>query len=143
MARFEIDDFHRTALDAMDPQTMREIRKKVLWAGAKVLEKETKMAIESHHHVISGDMMRSVAQTAVHEDIDGTWVEVYPQGTDSRGVVNEMKNKIINTGYYNKATGWRINHKDPYVKDMRERVTPRILAVMEKQFELCMEDLNK
>ena len=36
MAKFIIEDFHRTELDQLDPQKVREIRRKVLWAGAKV-----------------------------------------------------------------------------------------------------------
>jgi hypothetical protein len=142
MAQFVIDDFHKTALDALDPETCREIRKKVVWAGAKVVEKEMKLYIDAHHHV-SGDMAQSVAQAEIHEDIDSTWVEVYPQGYDNRGVLNEMKQKIINVGYYSIFTGAKHKAIDPYVRKTREKIAPRIMSVMQKQFELCMEEINK
>lgn len=142
MAQFVIDDFHKNALDALTPEVCREIRRKVVWAGAKVLEKEDQMYVEAHHH-ISGDLARSYAQGDIHEDIDSTWVEVYPQGTDGRGVMNEMKQKIINTGYYNVFTGAKHKAVDPYVRKTREKVAPRIMSVMQRQFELCMEEINK
>ena len=142
MANFIVEDFHKNELDALDPQTMREIRKKVVWAGAKVVEKEMRDYINAHHRV-SGEMADSVSQGEVHEDVDSVWVEVYPQGSDSRGVVNEMKNKIINQGYYNTFSGRSQRKKDPYVRNMRKRIEPRVLAVMEQQFTMCMEELNK
>ena len=141
MARFIVDDFHTSTLDALDPQKVREIRRKVLWAGAKVIEKETRNYIYDEHRE-SGDMSRSVAQSEVHEDLDATWVEVGPEGYDARGVSNELKNKIIIDGYYSKASGTK-KIKDPYVKKLRDRMEPRILSVMEYQFTLCMEEINK
>ena len=60
MAKFIIEDFHRTELDQLDPQKVREIRKKVLWAGAKVVERETMDYIYDEHRE-SGDMARSLA----------------------------------------------------------------------------------
>ena len=142
MAQFIVDDFHKDMLDALDFATVREIRKKVVWAGAKVVEKEMSNYIASNHH-ISGDMEKSVAQGPIHEDIDSTWVAVWPQGMDSRGVYNEMKHKIINTGYYNTFTGKSHRQKDPYVRKMRKQLEPRIRAVMEQQFKICMDELNK
>lgn len=143
MGRFVVEDFHKTALDALDPHTVREIRKKVLWAGAKVVEREMAATIQAKHHVVSGDMMRSVKMGEIHEDIDATWVDVYPQGTDHRGVENQMKAKIIITGYYDRATGKSRRKKDNYLAGMRKKVAPRVRAVMEQQFNMCMEELNK
>jgi hypothetical protein len=135
-------DRYQNALDALTPEACREVRRKVVWAGAKVLEKEDRMYIEAHHF-ISGDLARSISQGDIHEDIDSTWVEVFPQGTDGRGVMNEMKQKIINTGYYNIFTGAKHKAIDPYVRKTREKIAPRIMSVMQKQFELCMEEINK
>lgn len=142
MAQFIVEDFQKTALDALDPATVRAIRKKVLWAGAKVIEKETRNYIFDEHKV-SGDLGRSIAQGEIHEDVDRTWVEVYPQGYDSRGVSNELKSKIIINGYYLTVNGKSKRIKDDYVRKMRDRLEPRILATMEYQFTLCMEELNK
>lgn len=142
VAQFVVEDFHKNTLDMLDPETVRQIRKKVLWAGAKVVEKETQTYIYDEHRA-SGDLSRSVRQSDIHEDIDSCWVEIYPQGNDRRGVSNEMKNKIIINGYYSRASGKSTRIKDPYVKKLRDRVEPRVLAVMEYQFNLCMEELNR
>lgn len=141
MAQFIVEDFHKTELDQLDPQKVREIMRKVVWAGAKVVEKETRNYIYDEHRE-SGDMARSVAQTDIQEDIDGVSVEIYPQGEDARGVNNMLKNKIIITGYYSQGTGAK-KIKDPYVKKLRARMEPRILATMEYQFKLCMDELSK
>lgn len=141
MAKFVVEDFHKTALDALDDQKMREIRKKVVWAGAKVVEKEMKNAIAVRGHVVNGWMRDSVAMGEIHEDIDATWVEVYPQGTDPRGVSNAMKNQIINKGYYNKGSGRKFK-KDPFWDKTRSELEPRILSVMEYQYDLCMKEIN-
>ena len=142
MAQFIIDDFHEDALSKLTPEVCREIRRKVVWAGAKVLEKEDRLYVEAHH-IVSGSLAKSYAQGEIHEDIDSTWVEVGPQGQDSRGVMNEMKQQIINTGYYNVFTGRKFKAVDPYIRKTRERLAPRIMSVMQKQFELCMEEINK
>ena len=142
MAQFIVEDFQRNTLDALDQATVRQIRKKVLWAGAKVIEKETRNYIFDEHKR-TGDLARSITQGEIHEDIDKTWVEVYPQGYDSRGVSNELKSKIIINGYYITVNGKSKRIKDDYVKKMRERLEPRILATMNYQFTLCMEELNR
>ena len=143
MARMIVDDFHKTELEQLEPQVVRGIIKKCLWAGAKVVEKEMKNTIESRHHVVHGYMRDSVSQTEVFEDIDRSYVDIYPQGTDPRGVSNEMKNKIIINGYYDVFTGKSKRKKDPYIKTMAKNITPRVLAVMEYQFNLCIEELKK
>lgn len=134
-------DYIENGLRNLEGNFSREVTRKVLYAGAKVLEKEMKGAIAENHHVISGDMMRSVAQTEIHEGAEESWVEVYAQGTDSRGVSNEMKNVIINRGYYHKGTG-ATHKKDPYIQKMRKRIEPRILSVMNYQYQLTMKELG-
>lgn len=143
MARYVVEDFHDSVLDKLDPQTVRNIRRKVVWAGAKVVEREMAATIQERHHVVSGAMMRSVAMGEIREDVDQTYVDVFPRGTDPRGVENQMKSKIIITGYYDRFTGRSQRRKDNYITKMRKRVEPRILAVMEHQFDLCMDELTK
>lgn len=143
MARLIVEDFHKTELDQLEPQVVREIVKKCLWAGAKVVEKEMKNTIEQRHHVVHGYMRDSVSQTDVHEDLDRSYVDIYPQGTDPRGVSNELKNKIIINGYYNVVTGKSKRKKDNYINSLTKQITPRVLSVMEYQFNLCIEELKK
>lgn len=141
MARFVVEDFHREGLEALDLKTVREIRKKCLIAGAKVVEKETRNYIYQSHRR-SGELGRSVAPGTVHEDVDSSWIEVAPQGDDARGVSNEMKAKIIVNGYYNRFSGKSKRKKDNFLPKIRKRVEPRIRSVMEYQFDLCMKEIN-
>lgn len=145
MANWVIDDSAwKSQLDALDDGAMREIRRKMVENGAKVLVKEMQETIESRHHVVSGAMKTSVAPGKVREDVDGTSIEVYPQQYDARGVSNEMKIKIINYGYYNRESGKRLRKTDLFLNDkFRKRCAPRILAVMNETFRICMEELNK
>ena len=118
----------------------REVTRKVLWAGAKVVEKEMRGEIEKRHKV-SGDLARSVKQTEIQEGIDESSVEIYTQGYDSRGVSNPMKNVIITQGYYHVRSG-KARKKDPYLKNMRKRIEPRLNSVMNYQMELTLKELG-
>ena len=143
MAKMIVEDFHKDELDALEPGVVREIVKKCLWAGAKVVEKEMKNTIEQRHHVVHGYMRDAVSQTEVYEDLDRSYVDIYPQGTDPRGVVNEMKNKIIVNGYYDIVTEKSSRKKDPYIQKMSKEIAPRVRSVMNYQFNLCMDELKK
>lgn len=140
MAKMIYSDFAlEKKLENLESNFRREVTRKVLWAGAKVVEKEMRAEIEKKHK-ISGDLEKSVAQTEIQEGIDESSVEIYTQGTDSRGVSNPMKNVIITQGYYHVRTGKR--KKDPYLKEMRKRVEPRLNGVMSYQMELTMRELG-
>lgn len=141
MAKFVVDDSGMTGLDQLTPDVVREIRRQCVTAGAKVVEKELKKTIEARGHVVSGAMRDSVGMGVLHEDIDRVWVEVYPQGTDPRGVENEMKNEIINRGYFNKNTGRKVK-RDPYVKNLKKDIAPQVSAVISYQYDLCMKEIN-
>lgn len=141
MAKFIVEDFEKEGLGALSPQLTREVIRKCLEAGAKVVQKETSNYIYSAHRA-SGDLSRSVKPSKVHEDVDASWIEVYPQDYDSRGVSNEMKAHIIVNGYYNRASGRSKRKKDNFLPKVRKRVEPRILSVMEYQFDLCMKKIN-
>lgn len=115
-----------------------DVTRELLEAGAKVVAKEMQQAIRDNHHVVSGDMLESVAPTEVHMDVDFSSIEVYTQGTDSRGVSNEMKNVIISQGYYYRGAE---NKREPdrYLKGMRKRLEPRVQAVMSEQMRISLQ----
>ena len=144
MARWVIEDNYKSALDQLDDALVRDIRREMVENAAKVLKTEMMATIEANHHVVSGGMKDSVAPSKVYEDLDCTCIDVYPQGTDPRGVNNEMKLQIINYGYYNRDTGWRVKKKDYFLNDrFRKKCEPRILAVMNATFAKRMDELNK
>lgn len=141
MAKMEYSNFSlEEKLRNLEGNFRREVTKKVLWAGAKVVEKEMRGEIEKRHKV-SGDLARSVKQTEIQEGIDESSVEIYTQGYDSRGVSNPMKNVIITQGYYHVRSG-KARKKDPYLKNMRKRIEPRLNSVMNYQMELTLKELG-
>lgn len=142
MARWIVEDTARTALEKLDDATQRRIRREMVENGAKVLQKEMQNEIEARHHVVHGYMRGSVAAGPVYEDVDGTSVEVYPQGNDPRGVSNEMKLQIITKGYYSVFTGKSLRKKDNFLNaQFRKKCEPRIVAVMQATLSKCMEEL--
>ena len=135
MAKMEFSNFSlEEKLRNLEGNFRREVTKKVLWA------KEMRGEIEKRHKV-SGDLARSVKQTEIQEGIDESSVEIYTQGYDSRGVSNPMKNVIITQGYYHVRSG-KARKKDPYLKNMRKRIEPRLNSVMNYQMELTLKELG-
>ena len=145
MASFLVEESAwQTQLDALDDRTRREIRHKMVENGAKVLVKEMQNQIEERHHVVSGDMRRSVAPGEIHDDLDGTSISVWSQGYDHRGVSNETKSKHIINGRRSIFTGEKQSKADDYLNaKFRKKCEPRIFAVMNETFNRCMEELNK
>lgn len=141
MARLVVDDSALTGIEKLDPAHVREVTRKCVLAGAKVIEKEMRNAIVSREHVVNGWMRDSVGPGVLHEDIDRTWIEVYPQGDDPRGVRNEMKYEMLVKGFYNRSTERKIR-RDPVLKNIKNAAEPKVLAVMAYQFDLCMKEIN-
>lgn len=144
MAKWIVEnEYVQTTLEKLDAATQRRIMHKMLENGSKVLIKEMQGSIESHHHVVNRWMKNSVAAGKVYEEVDSMSIDVYPQGTDPRGVSNEMKAKIINYGYYNRDTGYRIKKKDYFLNDkFRKKCEPRLNGVMNYTLQLCMQELG-
>lgn len=141
MAKMTYSDFAmEKKLQSLESNFRREVTRKVLWAGAKVVEKEMRGEIEKRHKV-SGDLARSVQQTEIQEGVEESSVEIYTQGYDSRGVSNPMKNVIITQGYYHVSSGKK-RKKDPYLKEMRKRIEPRLNSVMSYQANLTLKELG-
>ena len=78
--------------------------KTIVMAGAETCSKDLQKTIGDYHHVKTGSMKQNVRPGIYHEDLDSGWVEVYPQGTDSRGVENAKKAFIIDRGYGGRRT---------------------------------------
>ena len=73
--------------------------KNIVMAGAEQCTKDMQNAISAYHHVKTGSMQQNVRPGIYHEDLNSGWVEVYPQGTDGRGIDNAMKAFVIDRGY--------------------------------------------
>lgn len=97
MAKFTYDageSFDR-GLDKLS----REGVKTIVMAGADECTKDMQKVIGQYRHVKTGSMKENVNPGIYHEDLNSGWVEVYPQGSDSRGVSNAKKAFVIDRGY--------------------------------------------
>ena len=124
------------ALDRLD----KEGRQRIVMAGAEALTREMQGVIGSAHHVRTGSMLQSVKPGKCHDDPEAAWVEVYPQGEDSRGVSNAKKAFVINYGYgkrRTKSTG------DKFITGNKKRFEPAVSRAMQAENERVLSELNK
>lgn len=108
MARFNvtgmeavIKDMHRLS------QQSGAVADEMLQAGAEVVVEAWKTSIQSHGHIDTGAMLRSVRPTKAATTGDVRSITVYPQGSDKHGVRNATKAYIANFGRTRqRATGF-------------------------------------
>lgn len=118
----------------------RETVRRLVEAGAEAVIAETEESIRSHHHIgKTGSMMSNVKAGMYHEELDGGWMEVYPQGNDPRGVSNAKKAFVINYGY-----GGRRTRKtgDKFITGNKRRVESAVAAAMQKENEKIINEAN-
>ena len=136
MAKMEYSGFEIVdrQLARMDRGTVRRL----VEAGANAIVERTKQSIESHHHVATGEMMASVKPGAYHETLDGGWMEVYPQGEDSRGISNATKAFVINYGYGGRRTK---KTGDKFITGQKKNFEMSALEAMNKTNEEIIKEI--
>lgn len=97
MAKFSYDSGE--GFDVGLDKLGRNAVKTIVMAGAEQCTKDMQNVIGAYHHVKTGSMQQNVRPGIYHEDLNSGWVEVYPQGTDGRGIDNAMKAFVIDRGY--------------------------------------------
>lgn len=102
MAKFTYEPAE--GMDAALEKLGRDGIRRIVMAGAEAAGRQMQEEIGAYHHVRTGTMMREVAPGQLHEDLGSAWVNVYPQGSDSRGVSNALKAYVINYGYGRRRT---------------------------------------
>lgn len=78
-------------IDASLGKLERFETRRVVMAGAEADVKVQRAATEEYRHVVSGSMRDNIRPAQYHETMNGGYVNVYPQGSDSRGVSNALK----------------------------------------------------
>lgn len=113
--------------------------RQIVNAGAEACVTETRKSIEQYRHIVTGDMQESVAPGKLHEDLDATWVEVYPQGYDRRGISNAKKAFVINYG----RGGRRTNHTgDKFITGHKTTMTEAVSKAMQAESSRLISELN-
>ncbi len=117
----------------------RESIRRLVEAGAKALIQEVQGAIDSAHHVVTGSMRDSVQTGQYHETLGGGWMDVYPQGDDSRGISNTTKAFVINYGYGKRRTDRTGDH---FITGKKHKYESAVSAAMKKENETIINEVN-
>lgn len=119
MARFETD-----GLDAMIEEMHRmqqltgPVAIAVLQAGAEGVKKAWRLAAEEHGLKDTGDMIESIGFAREPEGAgDVKFIDIYPQGTDRKGVRNAQKAFILHYGTSKMDPTYWVDDADAYSAD--------------------------
>jgi hypothetical protein len=137
MARFETD-----GLDAMIEEMHRmqqltgHVARAVLQAGAEGVKKAWKLAAEEHGLRDTGDMIESIGFAREPKSAgDVKFIDIYPQGTDRKGVRNAEKAFILHYGHSKADPTYWVDDADAYSADFAvpamEEVWAQFLATGE------------
>ena len=137
MARIEYDGFER--IDGVLTRLSRDAIRQVVMAGAAACVEETRKNIEQYRHVVTGSMMAGVAPGKYHEDIDSGWVEVYPQGSDGRGIDNAQKAFVINYGRGGRRTK---RTGDRFITGKMAAMDEVVKAAMQAESDRIISEMN-
>jgi len=130
MARFQTDGLDDLIEDLKSlGETTGELADKMLLAGAEEVKQAWRRAAKLHNLIDTGDMFNSIGYSRKPKMVsDIKMIDIYPQGTDRKGIRNAEKAFILNYGGSNQkkrpATHWIDTADDlsaePVEKAMRE-----------------------
>lgn len=100
MARFDMSGLEDVIRDMERMgEKSGDVAKAMLFAGAEKVKSAWRSAVESHGLVDTGDMLESIGYKRNPKKVgDDISVEIYPQGTDRKGVRNAEKAFILHYG---------------------------------------------
>jgi hypothetical protein len=131
-----------SSLDQVDGSLARLSRgtvKRIVMAGAEACVEETRKNVEGYRHVVTGSMMQGVAPGQYHEDLNSGWVDVYPQGEDSRGVSNAKKAFVINYGYGGHKTA---RTGDKFITGQVKNMQTVVSKAMQTESDRIIQEVN-
>jgi hypothetical protein len=138
MARMiEYDGMER--INGVLTRLSRDAIRQVVMAGAAACVQETKDNIVRYRHVLTGQMMQNVAPGKYHEDYGSGWVEVYPQGDDSRGISNAKKAFVINYGRGGRRTD---KTGDKFITGEKKTMQEVVSRAMQAESDRIIQELN-
>lgn len=113
----------------------RESVKRIVTAGAQKAVDRMRQNTEKAGHVRSGDMLQSIAMTEYQDWMGGGKREVYPLGTDHRGVRNATKAYVLNYGR-GKRRG------DKFITGNESADESEIRAAMRAESDRIIDEIN-
>ena len=137
MARITYDGFEQ--IDGVLTKLGRDAIRSIVMAGAEACVEETRKNVEGYRHVVTGSMLQGVAPGQYHEDLGSGWVEVYPQGEDSRGISNAKKAFVINYGYGGRRTA---RTGDKFITGQKNAMQDAVSAAMQRESDRIIQEMN-
>lgn len=91
---------------------------RMIMAGAEEVKKAWRRSAEEHNHRDTGDMIESIGYPRKPENIGGALsIDIYPQGTDHKGVRNAEKAFILHYGTSKRPGSRWVDDADRYSED--------------------------
>ena len=124
----------------MDKLGGRESMRRIVEAGSKAAVRIMQERTSEKHHIQTGQMQQAFAPGLYHEDIDRCWQDVYPQGTDARGVDNAKKAFVINFGRGGKRTA---KTGDKFITGKTKTMEDAVSAAMRAEAERIQNEITR
>lgn len=130
-----------SAIDAsLEQLGSRENAKRIVQAGSAAAVAEMQKRTAEYRHILTGEMKAAFAPGIYHEDIDKCWQDVYPQGTDSRGVSNAKKAFVTNYGRGKKRTA---KTGDKFITGKTKTLQEAVGAAMRAEAERIKNEIMR
>lgn len=146
MARFEAEGIE--ALTEQLGTLDRDVIKSIVMAGADAAAKQMTSDTQEYRHVVTGEMAKSAGPAEYHEGLGEAWVNVYPQGTDRRGVSNAVKAYVINYGIGKRPRTKRSRGKvknrtgDKFITGNERRMEEVVSSAMQAESDRQIAEIN-
>lgn len=146
MARFEAEGIE--ALTEQIGRLDREVIKSIVMAGADAAAKQMTSDTLEYRHVVTGEMAQAAGPAEYHEGLGEAWVNVYPQGTDRRGVSNAVKAYVINYGIGKRPRTKRSRGKvknrtgDKFITGNERRMEEVVSSAMQAESDRQIAEIN-
>lgn len=121
----------------------RPMIRKIVEAGAAAAERQMTQATENAGHGppglsrrATGEMLASIGRNEYRETLGGGSVDVYPQGTDGRGVRNATKAYVLNFGRGKALKG------DKFITGREPETEQAVIDAMQAESDRLIAELN-
>lgn len=139
-----VDEGVLDKLSRLEAGMRREGIRRIVMAGADAEIAEMSERTQSAHHVRTGQMMQKIGSGSYHEEFGGGSINVYPQGTDSRGVSNAMKAFVINYGIGGNPTrkGKANRTGDKFITGKLRQAKEKVQKAMAEEAEAVFNEMT-
>ena len=119
---------------------LRDNIRRIVMAGADTAEKRVRQNTQQRRHVRTGDMLAAIGSSPYKEALGGGETDVYPLGTDRKGVRNATKAYVINYGRGRKRNGGKMG--DHFITGDKQ-AEAAVLQAMQAESDRIADEMSK